>query len=66
MRKLAPVILLIPILYVLSIAPAAWLISRGLVPESVGQIVYWPIEKAYHGSQEARKAIDLYVGPFRQ
>jgi hypothetical protein len=66
MRKHALAILVIPLLYLLSAAPAVWLISRGLAPEDVGNAVYWPLVKAYDGSQEAQRALDWYVGPFRK
>jgi hypothetical protein len=66
MKKSALAILSIPLLYFLSIGPAAWLLNSGVAPERVGSVVYWPIEKMYRESPEARKVIDWYVGPFRK
>ena len=52
--------LVLPVLYVLSIAPAIWLVSNGYLSDATYNAVYWPLIKAA-GATGTRPLLIRYI-----
>ena len=50
----------LPVLYVLSVGPFAWLVNRGYVPEFL-TVIYVPLGLLAESSDGFRQAADWYV-----
>jgi hypothetical protein len=57
----ALVLILLPLFYVLSVGPAVWLFSRGLVSERVLAVLYAPVELAGEYSPLFMRIMQPYV-----
>lgn len=58
---MAVVALLLPIVYVLSIGPAVWLLNRGLLPETPLVTIYAPLEWLARSSDWFQAAAEWYI-----
>jgi hypothetical protein len=54
-------VVVLPILYVLSVGPAAWLHMNGYVGDGI-QLVYGPLRYVYENSAVAQQVLDWYLG----
>ena len=56
---------LLPVLYVASFGPVAWMLSRGWMPdisEQEFELFYWPIAQLYdHGPKPIHDSLDWYL-----
>jgi hypothetical protein len=60
----AIVVIALPVLYVLSIGPAGWLVDHGYVTREHAQIVYYPLILAAMNSTWINSALQAYMSWF--
>jgi hypothetical protein len=53
--------LLLPVLYVLSIGPAAWLCVKGYIDSDSSMAIYWPVLWLAGQSQAPKVALGWYI-----
>jgi hypothetical protein len=54
-------LLLVPLLYVLSIGPAAWLSSRGYLSDGATETIYYPVILASEQFGWCQEVVNWYV-----
>jgi hypothetical protein len=63
------VLVLLPVIYVASLGPVVWLVSRDFIdagPESIVAIIYAPLQNAADHSPFIERALMWYGGLFRE
>jgi hypothetical protein len=58
------VLMLLPVLYVLSLGPAVWLVERQMLNLEIAQWFYFPLEFLSERSEFIRNSLTWYVGLF--
>jgi hypothetical protein len=56
------VLLLLPMLYVLSIGPAVWLLDRGAISKKLLYTAYAPVDWLVHQNETFGDAMEWYCG----
>lgn len=57
-------ILCLPLLYVLSLGPAVWLVNHEYLDLSLAQRIYWPLEMVVERFDWLQPAVQWYVSWF--
>jgi hypothetical protein len=70
-RSFAPIIaalllllFFLPVLYVLSVGPAVWLVNNGSLDEDTAKAFYWPLRIAIEACSPFRDALAWYISLF--
>ena len=62
---LCVVVLLLPVVYVLSIGPAFWLMEHGYASSSVWEYTYYPVFWLSSKSELGRRLLEWYINLWR-